>query len=193
MKLSRTIKDDIARKAAIAMIAKKRDEAYETLRKELTEIAERQFSGIPVEDMKRFDEYIDFRNHLKGGKGYPDGFIDIEKRQNYQYEDFGFIPSYDIPLLKQFPCKVCECILKVSDEYAEDYTKAVGNYKLIFESLNTISSDKQLAKNFPELLIFFTAEDNYDKQVVPIEKLNKCKALLRESHHLFMESLEVGA
>jgi hypothetical protein len=204
MKLSRKMKDDIARKAAIAMIAKKRDEAYETLRKELTEIAERQFSGIPVEDMKRFDGYIDFRNHLKGGKGYPDGFIDIEKRQNFQYEDFGFIPSYDIPLLKQFPCKVCECVLKVSDEYAEDYTRAVrkymllyfqaaGNYKLILESLNIISSDKQLADNFPELLIFFTTEDNNDKQIVPIEKLNKCKALLRESHHLFMESLEVGA
>jgi hypothetical protein len=204
MKLSRTMKEDIARKATVAMITKKRDVAYEILRKELTAIAERQFANIPVKDMKKFDGYIDFRNHLKSGKGYPDGFMDIEKRQKGQYEDFGFVPSYDIPLLKQFPCKVYEYSLKVCDEYAEDYIRAVRkyillyfnaveNYKLILESLNTISTDKQLADNFPELLIFYTIEDDNDNKLVPIEKLNRCKALLQESRHLFMESLEVGA
>jgi hypothetical protein len=206
MKINRKIKEDIARKAAVAMIAKKRDAAYETLRKELTAIAEHQFANIPVKDMKKFDGYIDFRNHLKSGKGYPDGFIDIEKRQKCQYEAFGFVPSCDIPLLKQFPCKVYEYSLKVCDEYVEDYTNAVRkymllyfqaaeSYKLILESLNTVSTDKQLADNFPELLIFYTIEDddNSNKQLVPIEKLSRCKTLLRESRHLFMESLEAGA
>ena len=200
MRISRKIKEDIARKAAVAMIAKKRDAAYETLRKDLTAIAERQFANIPVKDMKKFDGYIDFRNHLKSRKCYPDGFIDIEKRQKCQYEAFGFVPSYAIPLLKQFPCKVCEYSLEVCDEYAEDYTKAVRkymllyfqaveSYKLILESLNVVSTEKQLADNFPELLIFYTIEDdgNSNKQLVPIEKLNRCKTLLRESRHLFME------
>jgi hypothetical protein len=200
MRISRNVKEDIARKAAVALIAKERDAAYEILRKELTGIAERQFANVPVKDMKKFDGYIDFRDHLKSGKGYPDGFIDIEKRQNCRYEAFGFVPSYDIPLLKQFPCKVCEYGIEVCDEYAEDYTravrkymlvyfKAVENYKLILESLNTVSSDKQLADNFPELLIFYTIPEDSGKQLVPIEKLNRCKELLRKSHRLFIESV----
>jgi tRNA U54 and U55 pseudouridine synthase Pus10 len=200
MKLSKTVKEDIARKAATAMIAKKRDTAYETLRKELTAIAERQFANVPVRDMKKYGEYIEFTNHLKSGKGYPDGFIDVEGRNKRQYEAFGFVSSSDIPLLKQFPCKVCEYSIKVCDEYADDYIKAVRkymllyfraveNYKLILESLNTVSSDKMLADNFPELLIFYTIEDDDNKRLVPIEKLNRCKALLRESRHLFLESI----
>jgi hypothetical protein len=200
MKISRKVKEDIAKKAAVVLIAKERDAAYETLRKELTGIAEHQFANVPVKDMKKFDGYIDFRSRLKSGKGYPDGFIDLEKRQKCQYEDFGFVPSYDIPLLKQFPCKVCEYGLTVCDEYAEDYTKAVRkyilvyfkaveNYKLILESLNTIFTDKQLADNFPELLIFYTIPEDSDKQIVPIEKLNRCKELLRKSHYLLIESI----
>jgi hypothetical protein len=200
MKLSKITKADIARKAAAAMIAKKRDAAYAALRKELTAIAERQFANVPVKDMRKFDGYIDFINHLESGKGYPDGFSDIEKRQKSQYEAFGFVPSYEIPLLKHFPCKVCEYSLEVCDEYAEDYTRAVRkymllyfqaaeNYKLILESLNTVSTDKQLSDNFPELLIFCTIEDDGSKQLVPIEKLNRCKALLRESRRLFLESV----
>jgi hypothetical protein len=203
MKLSRVTKDEIAKKAAVAMIAKKRDAAYEILRKELTGIAQRQFANVPVRDMKKYEEYIDFTNHLKSGKGYPDGFIDIERRNKHQYEDFGFVPSDDIPLLKRFPCKVLEYSIKVCDEYAEDYTKAVRkymilyfkaveNYKLILESLNTISTDKQLVDDFPELVIFYTIPEEDNKQLVPIEKINRCKAILRESRGLFMESLEAA-
>jgi hypothetical protein len=200
MKLSKIVKEDIARKAAAAMIAKRRDATYETLRKELTAIAERQFADVPIKDMKKYGEFIEFTNHLKSGKGYPDGFIEAEGRNKRQYEAFGFVSSCDIPLLKQFPCKVCEYSVKVCDEYADDYIKAVRkymllyfqaaeNYKLILESLNTVSSDKQLADNFPELLIFYTIEDENDKRLVPIEKLNRCKVLLRESRHLFFESI----
>jgi hypothetical protein len=105
------------------------------------------------------------------------------------------VPSDDIPLLKQFPCKVFEYSIKASDEHAEEYVKAVRkymllyfqaveSYKLILESLNTVSTDKQFADNFPELLIFHTIEDDDNKQLVPIEKLNRCKTLLRESCHL---------
>jgi hypothetical protein len=53
MKLSKIVKENIARKATVAMIAKKRDAAYETLRKELTTIAGRQFADVPVKDMKK--------------------------------------------------------------------------------------------------------------------------------------------
>jgi hypothetical protein len=205
MKLSRNVKESIARKAVAAMIAKKRDAAYETLRKELTAIAERQFANVPIKDMKKYEgEYIRFSNNMSGGKNYPSGFKETEKWKNHLYSDFGFVCSSDIPLLKHFPCKFPCYDLNVCDEYAEDYTKAVRkymllyfqaveNYKLILESLNTVSSDKQLAENFPELLIFYTIEDDDNKQLVPIEKLNRCKALLQESRHLFMESLEVGA
>jgi hypothetical protein len=201
MKLSRATKEDIARKAATAMITKKRNAAYETLQKELTDIAERQFAGVPIKDMKKYGEYIEFANHLESGKGYPNGFIDVEERNKRQYEAFGFVPSYDIPLLKHFPCKTFEYNIKVCDEYTEDYTKAVRkymilyfnaveNYKLILESLNTISSDKQLADDFPELVIFYTLPEESDRQLVPIEKINRCKAMLRESRGIFLESLE---
>jgi hypothetical protein len=205
MKLIRIVKERIARKAAAAMIAKKRDAAYETLRKELTAIAERQFANVPVKDMKKYEgEYIRFSNNMSGGKNYPDGFKEAEKWKNHLYSDFGFVRSSDIPLLNHFPCKFPSYDLEVCGEYAEEYVKAVRkymllyfqaaeNYKLILESLNTVSSDKQLAENFPELLIFYTIEDDNDKKLVPIEKLNRCKALLQESRHLFMESLEVGA
>jgi hypothetical protein len=201
VKLSKNVKADIARKAAAAMIAKKRDAAYETLRKELTAIAERQFANVPVKDMKKYaGEYIRFSNNMSGGKNYPAGFKEAEKWKNHLYSDFGFVCSSDIPLLKHFPCKFPGYDLKVYDEYAEDYTKAVRkymllyfqaaeNYKLILESLNTVSSDKQLAENFPELLIFYTIEDDDNKQLVPIEKLNRCKAMLRESRDLFLESV----
>jgi hypothetical protein len=202
MKLNRAAKDEIAKKAAVAIIAKKRDAAYEVLRKELTGIAQRQFANVPVRDMKKYEKYINFTNHLKSGKGYPDGFRDIERSGKHQYKDFGFVPSYDIPLLKWFPCEVFEYGINVCDEYAEDYAKAVRkymilyfkaaeNYKLIRESLNAISTDKQLADDFPELVIFYTLpEENNNKQPVPIEKINRCKAMLRESRGLFMESLE---
>jgi hypothetical protein len=200
MKLSKIVKEDIARKAVVAMIAKKRDAAYETLRKELTAIAERQFAAVPIKDMKKYGEYIEFTNNLKSGKGCPDGFVDAEGRNKRRYEAFGFVSSCDIPLLKHFPCKVCEYSIKVCDKHAEDYTKAVRkymllyfqvteNYKLILESLNTVSTDKQLSDNFPELLVFYTIEDEGDKPLVPTEKLNRCKTLLRESRHLFLESI----
>ena len=201
MKISRIIKEEIARKAVAVMIAKKRDAAYETLRKELTAIAERQFAGVPIKDMRKYEgEYIRFSDNMSGGKNYPDGFRDAEKWGNRLYSDFGFVRSSDIPLLKHFPCKFPCYELEVCDEYAEDYIKAVRkymllyfqaveNYKLILESLNTVSTDKQLADNFPELLIFYTIEDNDNKQLVPIEKLNRCKTLLRESHRLFIETI----
>jgi hypothetical protein len=201
MKLSRIVKDNIARKAVAAIIAKKRDAAYETLRKELTAIAERQFADVPIKDMRKYaGEYINFSNNMRGGKNYPDGFRETERWNNRLYSDFGFVCSSDIPLLKQFPCKFPGYEIEVCDKYAEDYTKAirkymivyfkaVENYKLILESLNTVSTDKQLAGNFPELLIFHTIEDDENKQIVPIEKLNRCKALLRESRSLFYESI----
>jgi hypothetical protein len=201
MKLSKNVKADIARKAAAAMIAKKRDAAYETLRKELTAIAERQFANVPIKDMRKYEgEYIMFSNNMSGGKSYPAGFKEAEKWGNRLYSDFGFVRSSDIPLLKHFPCKFPSYDLEVCGEYAEDYAKAVRkymllyfqaaeNYKLILESLNTVSSDKQLADNFPELLIFHTIEDDDNKQLVPIEKLNRCKTMLRESRHLFLESV----
>jgi hypothetical protein len=205
MKLNRTMKEDIARKATVAMITKKRDAAYETLRKELTAIAERQFAGVPVKDMRKYEgEYIIFSNNMHSGKNYPDGFREAESWKNHLYKDLGFVPSSDIPLLNYFPCKFPSYDLDVCDEYAEDYTKAVRkymllyfhaveSYKLILESLSTVFSDKQLADNFPELVIFCAIPDEKDKKLVPIEKLNRCKTLLRESRNLFMESLEVGA
>jgi hypothetical protein len=201
MKLNKSVKEVIARKAAAAMIAKKRGAAYETLRKELTAIAERQFANVPVKDMKKYEgEYIMFSNNMSGGKNYPDGFKEAEKWGNRLYSDFGFVCSSDIPLFKHFPCKFRGYDLEVCGEYAEEYVKAVreymllyfqvvGNYKLILESLNTVSTDKQLADNFPELLIFYTTPDDSGKELVPIEKLNRCKTLLRESHHLFLESI----
>jgi hypothetical protein len=175
MKLSKIIKEGIARKAVAAMIAKKRDAAYETLRKELTAIAERQFAGVPIKDMRKYEgEYIRFSNYMSGGKNYPDGFREAEKWGNRLYSDFGFIRSSDIPLLKHFPCKFPDYELEVCNEYTGDYVKAVRkymllyfqaveNYKLILESLNTVSTDKQLADNFPELLIFYTIEDDGNK------------------------------
>jgi hypothetical protein len=201
MKLSKTIKADIARRAAAAMIAKKRDAAYETLRKELTGIAERQFANVPIKDMKKYEgEYIRFSNNMGGGKNYPDGFRKAEKWGNRLYSDFGFDRPSDIPLLKYFPCKFSGYELEVCDKYAEDYARAVRkymllyfqaaeDYKLILESLNAVSTDKQLSDSFPELLIFCTAEDDGNKRLVPIEKLTRCKALLRESRHLFLESI----
>jgi hypothetical protein len=201
MKLSKNVKADIAKKAAAAIIAKKRDAAYETLRKELTAIAERQFAGVPVKDMKKYEgEYIMFSNNMSGGKNYLAGFKEAEKWGNRLYNDFGFVRSSDIPLLKHFPCKFPSYDLEVCGEYAEEYVKAirkymllyfqaVENYKLLLESLNTVSSDKQLADNFPELLIFYTIEDDDNKKLVPIEKLNRCKTMLRESRHLFLESV----
>jgi hypothetical protein len=69
------------------------------------------------------------------------------------------------------------------------YFQAVENYKLILESLNTVSTGKQLVDNFPELLIFYTIENDDNKQLVPIEKLNRCKTPLRESRHLILESI----
>jgi hypothetical protein len=200
MKIGKMIKQDIAKKATVALIAKERNAAYEILRKELAAIAERQFANVPVEEMKKFEEYIDFSNHLKGGENYPDGFKN-EKRTE-RYKDFGFIASHAIPLLRGFPCKVCDYSVRVCDKYADDYIKAVRKYilvyfkavekyKLILESLNTISTDKQLADDFPELVIFYTLPEENDKQLIPIEKLNRCKTMLRESRGLFLESLEV--
>jgi hypothetical protein len=201
MKLSKIVKESIARKAVAAMTAKKRDAAYETLRKELTAIAERQFVGVPIKDMRKYEgEYIMFSNNMGGGKKYPAGFKEAEKWGNRLYSDFGFVRSCDIPLLKHFPCKFPGYDLEVCDKYAEEYSKAVRNYmllyfqavehyRLVLAGLQMISTDKQLADNFPELLIFFTIEDDNDKQLVPIEKLNRCKTLLRESRHLFLESI----
>jgi hypothetical protein len=183
------------------MIAKERNTAYEILRKELTGIAERQFANVPVKEMKKFEEYIDFSNHLKSGENYPDGFKNEEKTERYR--DFGFIASHEIPLLRQFPCKVCEYSIRVCDKYAEDYIKSVRKYilvyfkamekyKLILDCLNTISTDKQLAEDFPELVIFYTLPEEDDKQLVPVETINRCKAILRESRGLFMENLEAA-
>jgi hypothetical protein len=172
MKLSKTVKEGIARKAVAAMIAKKRDAAYETLRKELTAIAERQFADVPVKDMKKYGEYIEFTNHLKGGKGYPDGFIDVEKRHRKQYEDFGFVPSDDIPLLKQFPCKVLEYNIKVSDEYAEDYVRAVMKIKIAYESGTRLPKelDNLLAAGKKNML---THSMEPDKTIVLFDAMRK--------------------
>ena len=203
MKLSRTIKQEIAKKAAIATIAKKRDAAYKTLQKDLTKIAEWQYVDIPIETMLEFAEYVNFENHLYPGKNYPDGFIETEKRDRYQYKAFGFMPAADIPLLKYFPCKADKYFLEVSKEYEDAYEKAVKKYihlyfesqityKLILESLNTITSDKQLEDEFPELLIFFTLPEENEKKPIPKERIAKCKSLLKENRKLFLDSLEGG-
>jgi hypothetical protein len=200
MKLSKAVKQDIARKAAIATIAKKRDETYKALQKELTSIAQRQFVKYPLSEIKKYSDFILFYDHLHGGKDYPEGFREVEGQNRRQYEDFGFIPSCDIPLLKQFPCLADTWSIKVSDEYSKEYNKAVTkymhiyfeaqkNYKLILESLNMISTDKELNEEFPELVIFFTLPDDDDQPTVSKEKLDKCKTLLKESRQLFLESI----
>jgi hypothetical protein len=201
MKLSRAIKEDIAKKAAIATIAKRRDAAYKTLQKELTRIAELQYTDVPLNYMAKFADYIVYENNLQCGKNYPEDFIEIEKQKRRDYKDFGFVPSGDVPLLKHFPCKANEYYIHVSDEYAEDYTKAVRkymllyfeaitNYKLILEGLNTISTDKELEDEFPELVIFFTLpEDDKKRPIISKERISKCKSLLKENRHLFVENL----
>jgi hypothetical protein len=126
--------------------------------------------------MKKYEgEYIMFSNNMSGGKNYPDGFRQAEKWGNHLYSDFSFIRSFDIPLLRHFPCKFPGYNLEVCEEYAGDYVKAVRkymllyfeaveNYKLILGSFNTVFSDKQLADNFPELLISHTIEDEDNEQ-----------------------------
>jgi len=199
MKLSKTNKQDIARKAAIAISAKKRDTAYKVLQKELTQIAERQFIEVPLQEMTKYSDFIYFDNHLYGGKNFPDGFIDIERCKQRQYKDFGFIPSGEIELLKSFPCFAEKWEIIVSNEFAEEYVKAVRkyifiyfeaqkNYKLILETLNTISTDKELTEEFPELVIFLTLSDD-EKQQVSKEKMVKCKSLLKECRQLFIENI----
>jgi hypothetical protein len=204
MKLSRKTKEQIAKKAAEALIAKKRDAAYETLRKELTLIAERQFANVPIKEMKKYGEYIEFQNNLKCGEGYPTGFIDVERRGRRRYEEFGFVPSDEIPLLKWFPRKAFDYNIQARGEYAADYTKAVRkymllyfkteeNYRLILESLHTVSTDKQLADEFPELVIFCTMpEEPHNKQPVPTESISRCKMMLKEARSLFLESLDAA-
>jgi len=200
MKLSMTIKQEIARKAAIAIIAKRRDATYKTLQKELTSIAERQYIDVPIKSMEKYAEYIEFDNTLHHGENYPEGFIEIEKRERFQYRAFGFTPSGDIPLLKFFPCKTNKYYLEVDKEHEGEYEKAVKKYihlyfeaqmkyKLILESLNTISTDKQLEEEFPELLIFFTLPEDNEKKPIPKDKIAKCKSLLKENRELFLESL----
>ena len=199
MNLSKAMKQDIARKAAIATIAKKRDAAFKILQKELTNIAQRQYIKVPLSEMKKYSDFIYYDNHLQNGRNYPDGFIDVERRNRRQYSDFGFIPSGDIQLLKQFPCSAGEWEIKVSNEYSDEYTKAVAkylhlyfeaqkNYNLILESLNTISTDKELTNEFPELVIFFSLPED-EEQSVPKEKLIRCKTLLKECRNLFLESI----
>jgi hypothetical protein len=201
MKLSMAIKQEIARKAAIATIAKRRDAAYKTLQKDLTKIAEWQYVDVPVTSMEKFSEYINFENHLYPGDNYPDGFIEAEKRNRSKYRSFGFVPSSDIPLLKYFPCKADKYYLAVIREYEGEYEKAVRKYihlyfevqttyNLILESLNTITSDKQLEDEFPELLIFFTLPEENEKQPIPKERIAKCKSLLKENRKLFLDSLQ---
>ena len=200
MKLSRAIKQEIARKAAIATIAKRRDAAYKTLQKDLTRIAECQYYDVPISGMEKYAEYIEFDNTLQHGENYPEGFIEVERKNRYQYIAFGFTPSSDIPMLKYFPCKTNKYFIEVSREYEGDYEKAVRkyihlyfeaqkNYKLILESLGTISTDKQLEEEFPELLIFYTLPEENEKKPIPKEKITKYKSLLKESRQLFLESL----
>jgi hypothetical protein len=199
MKLNGKMKEDIAREAAIAIIAKKRDATFKTLQKELTNIAKRQFVDIPLSELLKYPKFIYYDNHLQYGKGFPDGFIDTERGMRGQYKKFGFIPSGEVPLLDQFPCEAGEWDIKVNDEYSEIYTKAVRkyiiiffeaqkNYKLILESLSIISTDKDLEDEFPELLIYFSLPEK-EERTIPKEKLAKCKTLLKENRKLFIENL----
>jgi len=200
MKISRAIKEAIAKKAAIATIAKRRDAAYKVLQKELTQIAQCQYNKIPLNEMSKYSEFIMYDNHLGYGKDYPEDFIDVEKRNRRQYIAFGFVPADNIPLLKQFPIRADEYSVRVSDQYANEYTNAVRkymvlyfeaetNYKIILESLNTISTDKELSDEFPELLMFFTIDEDVKKPPVSKDNLVRCKKLLKASRQLFIESL----
>jgi hypothetical protein len=196
MRLTQQIKLDIAKTVAEAMIAKRRDAAYRVLQKELTAIAERQFAGVPVDDMRKYSEYINFDNNLRPGKGYPDDFISNERLPIYK--ELGFVQSFDISLLKKFPCKrntygsICLC-----NKYDKDYTKAVRKYmllyfeaesnrKIIFRSLENISTEKQLSDNLPELLEFYIIPKNKKeaKEVKDLsmsdENVKRCKKLLQK-------------
>jgi len=200
MKLSSTVKQEIAKKASIATIAKRRDEAFKALQKELTRIADLMYDNVSLLDMAEYAEYINYENCLHHGNNYPEGFIEVKRKNRYQYLAFGFVPSDDIPLLKYFPCKANKYHLEVNKEYEADYEQAVRkyihlyfeaqkNYKLILESLNTINTDKQLEEEFPELLFFFALPESNGEKPVSKEKINSCKTLLKQSRHLFLESL----
>jgi hypothetical protein len=194
MKLSWDAKREIAINAAAAMIKEEREKEYEALRKELTRIADLQFSNVPITGMKKYAEYIEFSDTMKSGKGYPDDFKAEERKRDYR--NLGFVPSGEIPLLKKFPCKTDGFYnIRVCDDYADAYTKAVRkyiflyfeavkNYNIIFESLKLISTDKELSYAFPELLPFCTARKKEDKQPVPVEKFTRCKELLKKYPHL---------
>jgi hypothetical protein len=58
MRISKQIKEDIAIKAAAAMIAKKRHAVYEELREKFTKIAERQFVNVPTKTLMKCGEFI---------------------------------------------------------------------------------------------------------------------------------------
>jgi hypothetical protein len=146
----------------------------------------------------KYGEFIRFSSYLDGGDDYPKGFKDTERTR--LYKELGFVHPCEIPLYKSFPCKLFSYEAEVCGEYANEYTtavrkymllyfKAAGNYELILESLKTISTDKQLRDNFPELLIFYTIPEDKGRELVPIETLNRCKALLRESRQLILENL----
>lgn len=195
MKLTRKIKEDIARTVTEAMITKKRDAAYETLRKELTNIAGLQFSGVPVDDMRKYSEYIGFSDNLESGKDYPEEFKDNERKRDYR--EFGFVPSHRIPLLKLFPYTVDAYHIRVCDKYTNRYTMAVRKYMLIYfeavskynvilKSLEYIFTEKQLFDNLPELLEFYVLPENEKKakevkEPVMLEKsVKQCRELLEK-------------
>jgi hypothetical protein len=195
MRLSRKIKEDIAKTVTEAMIAKKRDAAYEMLRKEFTDIAERQFSGVPVDDMRKYSEYIEFIDNLECGKDYPKEFKDNERKSDYK--EFDFVPSHRIPLLKSSPCTADAYYIRVCDKYAGEYImavrkymfvyfEAVSKYNVILKSLEYIFTEKQLLDNLPELLEFYVLPENEKKAkkvkepVMPEESVKQCRKLLEK-------------
>lgn len=173
------------------MIAKRRDAAYVALQKEITRIAELQFSGVPVDEMRKYSEYINFIDCMQAGNNYPKDFKDNEK--DAKYEMLGFVPSRNIPLLKEFPCQVGSYYIKVSDNYIKRYTTAIrkymllyfeaaSNYDLILKSLEGISTDKQLFDDFPELLMFFDNPKKKEEKnfIVGEDTEKRCKELLKK-------------
>jgi hypothetical protein len=192
MKLTRQIKEDLAKTVSKAIMAKRRDAAYETLRKELTRIAELQFSGVPVEGMKKYEAYIDFTDTLESSRNYPKEFKESENGR--RYKEFGFVPSHRIPLLKPFPCPKDRYCNRVCDRYANRYIKAVRKYMLVYfetvsdytiilESLKNISTEKQLLDTLPELLEFYTLPEK-EKKAGDVKKPDiperRCRELLQK-------------
>jgi hypothetical protein len=194
MRITDRIRKNIAVTAAAALVAERRDVAYDKARKGLTAIAGRQFSGVPLDDMKKYRRYITFRNTMKSGKGYPEGFMAAERSRLYRV--LGFIKSSEIPMPQDFPVEADEYSITVDQEFAEDYARAVRDYmllyfeaeaayKIIFEALMNAHTEKQLSENLPELLEFYILHKKpeakeTEKPDVLTEAFKRCKDLLQK-------------